>query len=308
MAQRPSVPYGEIIIILLGLLLTVGLLISISKLLTVGCGNFRKGLALEGFDDYNSKLEIRLNALDKSIDNSNGLIDKITEMADSFNSNICYVTKQIDDSLMANYVSNVPEAESKLPEDIRQKRMDERKVKSKKYVANLKTNYAKSKKMQMIECFQNESDNLSSRIENTKNNLQNLTLKFKEAKKQISDKQLGIYFVSLAYNDKYIRQSIKVANSLNEGFTDTVIDFSKLPVNSEEGDSTDVAPISKIELFEDSYDKLSKNINLLGEKVQIINNTINLQKKNLKESTVLVNDEQAQKNQMMANFSKQQGS
>jgi hypothetical protein len=322
MAGKPNIPYGELIIIIVGLIITVLLLLLISNVISIGCGKFRPGIIVEAFSEdksYFDKLEQRLIKLDNLIEKTDKFIDTITNNMDDFNSNVCYVTKQIDDSLQSNYVSNVPEAEYKLPKDVQTKRANERKERSKKYVANLKGNFIKGKKdIQMIECFENEddnsaiNDNLNTHIDETTANLKTLADKFTNTRKTVSDKQLGMYYISLAYNDKYIKQSVKVVNSLNEGFANEVLDFTKLPPYMLSSDmsgadlstTTKMAPITKIELLEDNYESLTKNINILGKIVQIIKNTIELQQKTLKASTAIVNDEKTQKDQMNATFSK----
>lgn len=317
MAGKPQIPYGEYIIIILGLIITVLFLVLVSKLLSVGCGNFRPGLIVESFNDYTGKLVDRLIKLDKSIQNDSDLLDSFQDSMDGLNSGVCYVTKQIDDSLQSNYVANVPETEFKLPTDVQKERAQKRKLDSKKYISNIKKNFvAKYRNMPIIECFDSGNDSLNSTIDETGNNLNALNDKFINIKKTISDKEIGLYYVSLAYNDKYIKQSTKVVNSIDEGFTDEVIDFSKLPPNlsksSAHTDSadaaTDSAPITRIEKLEVKWSELSEQINSMGKTIQIFKNTIDLQQKTLKSSTAIINDEKIQKDKMDSTYNKKMAS
>lgn len=306
MAEKP---YGEYIIIILGLLITILFLVLVSKLLSVGCGNFRPGLIVESFDNYTSKLVDRLSKLDKSIQNDSDLLDTFQDSMDGFNSGVCYITKQIDDSLQSNYVANVPETEFKLPANVQKERAEKRKLDSKKYISNIKKNFvAKYGNKPIIECFDSGNDSLNSNIEETSNNLKALNDKFINIKKTISDKELGLYYVSLAYNDKYIKQSTKVVNSIDEGFMDEVIDFSKPPPDisgsSVDKSDSDTAPITRIEILEDSWSELSKQITTMGKNIQIIKNTIELQEKTLKSSTAIINDEKIQKEKMDSTYNK----
>jgi len=310
MGNKQGLPHGEFIIILIGLVITILLLVAISSLMSVGCGKFQKGLIVESFEDgggdgdYTEKLKKRLQILDKKIESDNALIESFTEELNNFNPEVCYITKQIDDSLQSNYASNVPESEYKLAPEIQKERNEARKIKSKKYIANLKDDFVKSKNGEsMLECFEN--DGLNSHIDETTNNLKNLNDKFINVQKTVSDKQLGVYYITLAYNDKYIKQSVKVANVLNEGFDSEVIDFSKMSSETT-SEKVGTSPITQIEFLEDDYEKLSNSIKLLAKKIKLIRNTINLQQKTLKKSTAITTDEKLQKDQAAANFEKQQ--
>lgn len=313
MAGKPQIPYGEYIIIILGLLITILFLVLVSKLLSVGCGNFRPGLIVESFDNYTSKLENRLINLDKSIQKDSEILDSFQDLMADFNSGVCYITKQIDDSLESNYIANVPETESKLPANVQKERAEKRKLNSKNYIANVKKNFVtKYGNMPIIECFDSGNDSLISNIEETSNNLKALNDKFINIKKTISDKELGLYYVSLAYNDKYIKQSTKVVDSIDEGFADEVIDFSKAPPDisgsTVDKSGSDTAPITRIEILEDKWSELSKKIAGMGKKIMIIKNTINLQQKTLKSNTAIVNDEKTQKDKMDSAYNKKMAS
>jgi len=318
MAGKPQIPYGEYIVIILGLIITILFLVLVSKLLSVGCGNFRPGLIVESFNNYTGKLVDRLNNLDKSIEKDSELLDTFQDYVNEFNSGVCYITKQIDDSLQSNYVANVPETESKLPPNVQKEHAQKRQENSKKYIANIKKNFVtKYRNMPIIECFDSgdsaDEESLKSGIEETSNNLKALNDKFINIKKTISDKELGMYYVSLAYNDKYIKQSTKVVNSIDEGFAnEDVIDFSRTPSDIGE-QSTDLsgskadadsAPITRIETLEDRWSELSKQITLMGKNIKIIKNTIDLQQKTLKSSTAITNDEKVQKEKMDNTYNK----
>lgn len=330
MAGKPQIPYGEFLIIIIGLIVTILLLVLISNLLSIGCGKFRPGLIVEAFDDdpsYSDKLEKRLNDLDSAIEKDSDLIDTHSNTMSDFSTNSCYITKQIDDSLQSNYVSSVPEAEYKLPPDVQKKRAAVRQENSTKYILNLKKDYIKGKRnVPMIECFDSDpnaddssiNDSLNSHIGETTNNLKALGEKLKDLRKTVSDKQLGMYYVSLAYNDKYIKQSVKVTNSLNEGFENQVLDFTNMPPGlgadisgsdlsgSELSDSANLAPITKIEKLEDKYKTISGQIGIIGIVLQVFKNTIDQQHQTLKASTAIVNDDKTQKDQMSSTYGKEQ--
>jgi len=168
----------------------------------------------------------------------------------------------------------------------------------------------------ILECFENANDGLISHIDDTADAIAKLKDKFANVQKVVSDKQIGVYYISLAYNDKYIKQSTKVANSLNEGFAEEVIDFSNMPKraksekgvatgNAEGAEAAEAAPITQIEKLEEDYETLSKKISQLAKKVRVIKNTIDLQKKTLDQSMAITKDEELQKAQAAKNFEQQ---
>jgi len=377
MAPKPKIKYGEIIIILIGLILTIIILVSISNLISSTCGNLSSPRFIpEGFKTNPSppttadNVSDILDLINKNMGETSTNIDKINEIIESFDSDICSITTQIDATIESNYVAESSMNDKDLPEEVQQRRKNERGAKSKKYLSTIKNNFVKyNKDIPLIECFNGgdallEADalqDLNFRINDTKEELQILADTFNNIYKNSISKKICTYFVTLLYNHKYIKKNIKLNNSIQEAFTDVqeiVLDLSKLsPKKIDEILNKCKSPtgfsdenfkeIPKIDFNEEELekqmnsnkfkiimeikgakdekekkikdlkiefmkiDKLYEIVNMIKQQtfaiynfMLIYKNTINLQQKNLRESTAILKDGNLQQQHMNAKFAR----
>lgn len=232
-------PIFQLILIIICVYLLFYMVKSIMTVMKYGCGKHRAALMVERFttDDYFNKLNKRVIELDKKFDTSITKIENIQENFNNLKKNICFVLTQVDDGLEGNYASNVPDDETALPLEDQRNRAADRKLKAKKYVADLKNKY--SEKTKIIECF---DDNVPASKQTLMDNLELLHNKFNfltdnlnSLKKNISEEQIAMYNVSLGYNEKYL-QKLAQAVTNKEGFI--------------------VDPVSQIEILEADYEPI----------------------------------------------------
>jgi chromosome segregation ATPase len=257
-------------------------------------------------------------------------------------SDICLVTNQIDDGLKGNYASNVPEDEYSLPAAEQKKRQDERRAKSETYIPKLKQSFSEANDgAQLIECFADMSDEqyaylgakrdeLSSAVDATESNFKALLGDFNNLRGEVSDKQIAIFYNTLAYNDKYIKMLVQQMSKSPESFVD--FDPSKVDVigskegfaDSAEGEVLDfrvaksgamgggkkggrdptTEPAHRIEVMEAQLVDLEKTLQDLGKAVQVFVNTTKMQSNKLKKTKAITTDANLQKSKLNAQAGK----
>jgi hypothetical protein len=275
-------PISHLLFILICIYFLFYMVKSIFYVLNGGCGKHKPGLVIERFANetdsslaYFKRLSKRVNELDASLDKSNAQVDAILDKFNKFQADICYVTNQIDDGIEGNYASNVPDDERLLPAKDQKLRSDERKKKAKAYVKNLKNTYSESnKKIPLVECFEATTDDVDFEKQSLLDNLDLVQGKFKNLtdnltglKKTLNEKQISMYYVSLRYNDKYLKQLLKAAtNPTKEGFT------------------SKADPASQIETLESDYQLSIVEIAEIQKNVDKFIEIVNLQKEGLKQA------------------------
>lgn len=270
-------PIFHLLLILICIYFLFYMIKMIFYVLSGGCGRHKPGLMIERFANetdsslaYFQRLSKRVNTLDSDIDKSIAQVDSILDKFNGFQADICYVTKQIDDGLEGNYVSNVPEDEQLLPAKDQKIRSDERKKKAKNYVKNLKNTYSEqNKKVPLVECFNATTIDVDSEKQSLLDNLDSVTGKFKNLtdnltglKNTLSASQVSMYYVSLGYNDKYLKQLLKaVSNPSKEGFAVSMDPASQIETLESDYQLTNV----EIAEIQKQVDKFVKNVKLQQE-------------------------------------------
>jgi uncharacterized protein YoxC len=233
----PETPLGKIIYLAVLIAIIVVFYQQIMGLLKVKCGLREPALMIEQFDSLQYKSSVkyfngllkRLDALDKDIETSRANVDSMNKMFEDFQSDICYILNQVDEGIQGNYVANVPEDNYKLPAEEQEKRKKERQAKSVTYIKNLKAAFSKSNdNTPILECFvdtetadlQNLRSDLDNRINEVKANLDGLKGSLNNLDSGLSEKQIAIYYLTLKYNDKYLRQMLENMSKKKEGFED----------------------------------------------------------------------------------------
>ena len=305
----PESAFAKMIFLILCILIISYIFSKVKELLTYGCGRHAPALMIEQFgSDYDSSakyyknLTKRLDDLDKLILKSTTRIDKIDSTFTSFQSDICYILNQVDDGIEGNYSSNVPEEEFKMTAAEQEKLKKERRVKAKTYVKNLKAAFIESRdKTPMLECFSNFSDsekaalqdgrsNLMDRINEVTSNLKGLTATLGKLKKSLSEKQIAMYYVSLQYNDKYLKQMLEEMTKKKEGFEDVLAEPT---VPQEQKDPADL-----IEALESEYKPIENEINTINSVLNKFVKVTAEQQILLKKTKAIGTDEKYQKESM----------
>jgi hypothetical protein len=345
-------PWFQILWILLAIFLIYHIVIAIMTLLTSGCKKHGPALMIEHFSDYDSSLAYfngwaaRNQAISTRIDNANTMVGAIRSNFSGLQSDICLVTNQIDDGLKGNYASNIPEDEYSLPAAEQKKRQDDRKAKSETYIPKLKQSFSEANDgAQLIECFEDmtdeqyaylssKRDELSSAVDTTESNFKALVGDFNNLRGEVSDKQIAIYYNTLAYNDKYIKMLVQQMSKSQESFVD--FDHSKVDVigskegfaNSAEGEVLDfrvaksgvmggsggkkggggrdptTEPAHRIEVMEAQLVDVEKTLEDLGKAVQVFVNTTKMQSNKLKKTKAITTDTNMQKSKLNAQAGK----
>ena len=343
-------PWFQILWIVLAIFLIYHLVNSILMLLTSGCKKRGPALMIERFSDYKSSLQYfngwaaRNQAIATRIDNANTLVGAIRSNFSGLQSDICLVTNQIDDGLKGNYASNVPEDEYSLPAAEQKKRQDERRAKSETYIPKLKKSFSEANDgAELIECFADmtdeefsylasKRDELSSAVDTTESNFKALLGDFNNLRGEVSDKQIAVFYNTLAYNDKYIKMLVQQMSKSPESFVD--FDSSKVDVigskegfaDSAEGEVLDfrvaksgamgggggkkggrdptTEPAHRIEVMEAQLGEVEKTLEDLGKAVQVFVNTTKLQSNKLKKTKAITTDANLQKSKLNAQAGK----
>lgn len=260
----------------------------IYALLICGCSKHGRFLVQEGFanSDFNGSkayfesLSKRCTGVQTKIENLTGQIDELTSGFDNLQSDICYISKQVDNSLAGNYASNIGPDESAYSADEQKQRALTRQADSLKYVKNLKAIYVKNHdNVPLVECFsssmnEDESaklevirDKLDSQLSTTEESLEQLNISLDMLQKNYNKDLLDMYYTTLKYNDTYLKKAAKV---LSEGFVnpeddnsnDKVFDFKATPktANSESNPGIRISKIeSNYELTEAKFNKINTN-------------------------------------------------
>ena len=309
----PESAFGKMVFLIICILILVYLFNQIKDLMKYGCGRHAPALMIEQFGaeydsstKYYKNLNKRLDALDDRIVKSTKRIDKIDSTFTSFQADICYILNQVDDGIEGNYSSSVPEEEFKMTAEEQNKRAKERRAKGKIYVKNLKAAFIESRdKTPMLECFANMSDSekadlkdkrstLVDRVNEVTGNLKGLKGTLAKLKNSLSDKQIAMYYVTLQYNDKYLKQMIEEMTKKKEGFED-------LPVEPVQAPSPD--PADLIEGLETEYKPIDEEIKTINAALTKFIKITSEQKVMLKKTKAIGTDEKYQKETMNSSYS-----
>jgi len=297
----------------------------IGRTLAYGCGRRGPAFVLEQFSSdgasakkYFSDLSARNSKYSKRIDACRDIIENVTGNFNGLHADICYVTNQVDESIAGNYASNVPEDERLLPPEEQAKRAEKRKVNATKYVNTLKNQFSEANdKTPIVECFDaitaDESieldgirTQLNADIDENESSINALEQDTQNLRNQISDKQIAIYYTSLAYNDKYLKELVRQMKKVNENFADApsaeVLTFNT-PKSSISPDPTK-EPGHRIALMEKKISTIENTLKTVNKAVQIFVNTIKLQRDQLKQTKAIATDSELQMNKMNANAGK----
>jgi DNA repair exonuclease SbcCD ATPase subunit len=250
-------PIYQLLIVLICIYFLYYLIKLVLHVLMYGCGKHKPALMIERFANENDsslayfkKLNKRLSVLDSKLDQSTSQLESIIDKYNGFQADICIIMKEIDDGIEGNYASNVPDDEALLPPEDQRSRSNKRKERAKVHVKNLKSSYSKSNKdVPIVECFDTTPDDVAQEKQSLLDNLElvqgkftNLKENLSRLKKTLSAKQISMYYVSLGYNEKYLKQLLKAASKPSkEGF--------------ESGD-----PVGQIETMESEYEPLLNEI------------------------------------------------
>lgn len=287
----------------------------------IQCKKTCRYLVQEGYNNFEDS-KAYFSSLIKRCNNINSKLSKISAQVDglegvfaSLPNDICYVTLQVDESLAGNYASNVPEEEKSYSSDEQKKRADKRKESSGKFVQNLKKTFSQTNNnISILECFEDSDsaklqqirDDLSSKIKDVKSNLLQFDNSISSLQKTFSTEILQKYYVTLKYNDKYIKQ----LQTAVEGYED-VFDFkpsasgsdsSGAPPGTEtKAGESDDDPEKNVSALETHFANSEKTFTTLYKSLQKYTNTIKKQTEQVKQAKLIVTDEDAQTRQINAN-------
>lgn len=324
-AKKPPFPIFQIVYIVLASYLLYWLISWIIWLLSYGCGKHRPALMLERFSSdgdsskkYFKDMSLKVGELTKQLERVRSVIGEIKERNSGLHEEICYITDQIDESIKGNYVGNVSEEEYKRPADQQAKRKEARAQKADVYIKEGKKRFSASyENTPLIECFDAITDAEQPELEEAKQQLMDeinelessvtqAADEFKIVRGNLSEKQIAVYYASLAYNDKNIKDLLKTMQKVNEGFAsaeqEEVLDFTppKMP-------STDMnrEPHIRIPKLAERLEKLEMEVAIVNKAIRVFTNTANQQKKTLKQIKLVANDEGEQKRRLDKEASKQ---
>jgi hypothetical protein len=308
--------FAKLLFLIFFILVLVYFFTKIKDILSYGCGKHAAALMIEQFASeyassvkYYKNLNKRLDDLDVKILKSVARIDKIDTTFTSFQSDICYILNQVDDGIEGNYCSNVPEEEFKMTREEQEKRKKERRDKSKVYVKNLKTAFIESRgNTPMLECFANMNDSekasltdyrstLMDRISEVTNNLKGLKGTLAKLKNSLSEKQIAIYYATLQYNDKYLKQMIEEMGKKKEGFADVAEEQVTAPPPPPPPDPADL-----IQLLESDYKPIDDEIKMINTALTKFVKVTAEQKVMLKKTKAVGTDEKYQKETMNSSY------
>jgi hypothetical protein len=236
-----AVPYFQIVYIVLCVAVLYLMINAVIQVLTGRCGSSHDALIVEKFANeeemtqaYYNSLHSRAATIKKRIEAANLYAEGIRDTFNGLHGDICDVTKQIDDGIAQNYSSNVSEDEYSLPADLQKKRAEERRQKSLVYVKSLHTKYSEANdKTPLLECFEDGDgdtlrDKIIDEVNETEASLTEMEKNVGQLRNEISDKQIAIYYTTLGYNDKYLKEMVKQMKAVSEGFASGP-DFQPLP-------------------------------------------------------------------------------
>lgn len=319
-------PYFTVVYIILVVLAAYFLITQIKSLMTYGCGRNRVGLVLERFSSsgnsskkYFKDASTTIDQYNTRITAANANMEAARELYTGMHNNICLISNQVDDGIKGNYVNNVPEDELKLPTADQATRKAKRLTNATVHLVDLKKRFGNGYFKEgvatpLIECFDTMTDSEESEISDLHrqvlsdlNNLEgDMTLAegaFTTLRKEISEKQLESYYVSLAFTDKNISALLK-AQAVAEGFASAsgpVLTFT--PPRPTAVDPT-AQPHIRLPKIADRLTVLERAIADITSGLQIMVNTIALQNETLKKSKLVVNDAGEQKRRLDAQFAK----
>jgi hypothetical protein len=272
----------------------------------------------ESSKKYFKNMSLKVGELNKQLEGVRSVVAEMKERNSGLHEEICYITDQVDESIKGNYVGNVPEEEYKLPADQQAKRKALREQKADAYIKEGKKRFSESyEKTPLIECFDAITEDEKPEIEEVKqrlmeevdeleSNITQATDEFKIVRGNLSEKQIAVYYASLAYNDKNIKELLKTMQKVNEGFAsgekEEVLDFTppKLP-------STDMnrEPHIRIPKLAERLQKLETEVAIVNKAMRVFTNTAKQQQKTVKQIKLVANDEGEQKRQLDKQASKQ---
>ena len=282
----------------------------------IQCKKTCRYLVQEGYNNFDDS-KAYFSSLNKRCDNINSKLSKISTQVDGLEasfgtlpSDICYVTLQVDESLAGIYASNVPDEEKSFSADEQKKRADKRKESSGKFVQNLKKTFSQTNNnISLLECFEDSDsaklqqirDDLSVKIKDVKSNLLLFDNSISSLQKTFSTEILQKYYVTLKYNDKYIKQ----LQSAVEGFEE-VFDFKPSAQGSESSGSgkandDEDDPEKNVSALEAHFANSEKRFTTLHKSLLKYTNTIKKQTEQVKQAKLIVNDQDAQTRQINAN-------
>jgi predicted nucleic acid-binding Zn-ribbon protein len=318
---KPPFPVYQILFIVISVGILYFCITTILGLLSYGCGRHAPALVRENFTEQGDSAKKYFKELRRNIKNGNKEIevirqeiDKVKQKYNGLSEEICYVTNQIDDGLRGNYASNVPDDEYSLPKEEQEKRAAARKEKSEKYVKDLKDRFSAGyDKIKILECFADGSsgpdeaemtelngirEGVMEELNDLDSNLQQAEDEFKQAKGDLSEEQMGVYYATLAYNDKYLKEMKKQSTPVKEGFADTeVLNF--VPPKEPPRD-INMEPHIRLPKIVDRIAKLKNDVTVVNKALVIYHNTIKKQKEVLKAFKLVANDEKEQRRQLDA--------
>jgi len=276
---------------------------------------------------YFASLSKRCDKIQNNIDSLGPKIDDLTSGFSGLNNDICYVTKQIDESLAGNYASNVGPDEQTYPADVQQQRATKRKADSAKYVLNLKNIFVQNHdNVPLLECFASSSksmtdeetaklatirDSLNQQISDTESNLAQINGLIQGVQKEFSINRLQTFYTTLEYNDKYLKQAGDAVAKVIEGFVSgpddengdsLVFNFKKPAKTSVDLNNPANDPGIRISNLEDKYKQTEALYNGLNKKMMKYVNTTKNQTSIINSAKSFVNDTDAQNKTVEANM------
>lgn len=321
--KRPPFPIFHILFIVAAVGIIYWAINTVLGVLSYGCGRHGPALMLERFSEqsdsskrYFANIRKMIQDANKRVEAIRGTIARIKERYNGLREEICLVTNQVDDGLRGNYASNVPEDEYSLPKAEQDLRVAKRKEKSEKYVKDLKDRFSQGyNNIKLIECFEDSGisegemaelnqlrDTVMEELNDFDSNLQQAEAEFIQARGDLSQEQMGKYYATLAYNDKYIKQMQKMAAAAfaREGFTSAeegteVLNF--IPPKEPPKD-INMEPHIRLPKLIERINNLETETALVDKALQIYHNTIKKQKNELGMAKRVVSDEKEQRRQM----------
>ena len=243
-------------------------------------------------------------ALDKRCDEINSKVDRLnSQLTGSFDDlpkDICYVTRQIDESLSGNYAGAVGPEESKYSAEEQKARAATRKEAGQRYVTNQKKAFVESHDaIPLLECFAGAAGDedlasqraaLDAKISDTASNLDALDNSMIALQKDLGKAKLQTYYTTLNYNDKYLRKLDSSTGKAVEAVEGFAADKSYIDSPNSNSDGTlNFKPVSKSDdksaSLEERVTSLESHYGKSKEQFTKLSKTLNLYKNTVKKQT-----------------------
>jgi hypothetical protein len=264
-----------------------------------------------------------VRAYNKKLENLTTRIENADDNYTSSHQDICNIMTQVNEGIIGNFMSNIPDDESSLPQHVQNERNAIRKYNGKAFLQAIKSQFSRGyNNSPMVECFEDgdgsdyesdispdeqediesNRDDLADVIRDLDTNLTMAETAFKVLRGKITDSQVMIYFTSLAFTNSNLGRMVKEMRKVeedqrerenddnDEGFVDG---GEALVFNPPSGTPVEDPSIS-IPKLGDRINLLERDIATIERVQQFFRNTIDYQINTLKNAKKLTSDRNEQ--------------